>query len=92
MEHYTCHDFDRDIDLTRITFLALVRNASLSYELTFKLSTGQYQFFVYDIEYGGTISNGINYPAFSNEFQIERSTTGKCVRYRKSVLACNNLS
>ena len=66
-------DDNGDVDFTRSVLLALDRNSSLHYTLPFNLYPGQYRLFVYDIESDGTLSNGVGYPAVTDDYFIEFS-------------------
>ena len=59
-----------DVDFNRSFLLALDRNTSQNYTLPFDLYPGQYQVYVYDIEYDGTLHNGLGYPAVTEEHYI----------------------
>ena len=61
-------DDNGDVDFTRSVLLALDRNTSLHHTLPFNLYPGQYRVFVYDIESDGTLSNGVGYPAITDDY------------------------
>ena len=63
-----------DVDFSRSFLLALDRNASHNYTLPFDLHPGQYQVYIYDIEYNGTLHNGLGYPAVTEEHYIGQNT------------------
>ena len=63
-------DDNGDVDFTRSVLLALDRNTSLHHTLPFNLYPGQYRVFVYDIESDGTLSNGVGYPAVTDELML----------------------
>ena len=63
-------DDNGDVDLTRSVLLALDRNTSFHHTLPFNLYPGQYRVFVYDIESDGTLSNGVGYPAVTDELVL----------------------
>ena len=69
-------DDNGDVDFTRSVLLALDRNTSLHHTLPFNLYPGQYRVFVYDIESDGTLSNGVGYPAVTDELHIRRDGQG----------------
>ena len=54
-----------DVDLSASFHLALDRNTSHNHTLPFDLYPGQHHVYIYayDIEYGGTLNNGVEYPA-----------------------------
>ena len=60
-------DDNGDVNFTRSVLLALDRNTSLHHTLPFNLYSGQYRVFVYDIESDGTLSNGVGYPAVTDQ-------------------------
>ena len=63
-------DDNGDVDFTRSVLLELDRNTSLHHTLSFNLYPGQYRVFVYDIESDGKLSNGVGYPAVTNDYNI----------------------
>jgi hypothetical protein len=52
-----------DVDFSRSSLLALDRNTSYNHTLPFGLYPGHYKVYVYDIEHGGRLSNGVGYSA-----------------------------
>ena len=58
---------DGDVDFAKSVLLALDKDISLNYTLTFSLSPGGYRVFVYDIEQDGTLPSGVGYPAVRSE-------------------------
>ena len=56
-----------DVDFSRSFLLALDRNTSHNHTLPFDLYPGHYRVYVYDIEYDGTLQNGVGYPAVWDE-------------------------
>ena len=58
---------DGEADLAKSALVALNRNASYDYSLPLDLSVGQYRILTYDIEQDGTLSNGIGYPAVTQD-------------------------
>ena len=84
-------DDNGDVDFTRSVLLALDRNTSLHHTLPFNLYPGQYRVFVYDIESDGTLSNGVGYPAVTNELIASENSQGNILKLqyggsRQSVL------
>ena len=75
-------DDNGDVNFTRSGFLALDRNTSLHLILPFNLYPGQYRVFVYDIESDGTLSNGVGYPAGTDELIISDNGQGTTCMYR----------
>ena len=69
-------DDNGDVDFTRSVLLALDRNTSIHHTLPFNLYPGQYRVFVYDIESDGTVSNGVGYPAVTNELRTSKEYQG----------------
>ena len=69
-------DDNGDVDFTRSVLLALDRNTSLHHTLPFNLYPGQYRVFVYDIESDGTLSNGVGYPAITDQLITSGSGPG----------------
>ena len=78
-------DDNGDVDFTRSVLLALDRNTSLHHTLPFNVYPGQYRVFVYDIESDGTLSNGVGYPAVTNEFNTSKEYQGNICLYSKFV-------
>ena len=58
---------DGGVDFNRSALLALDRNTSLNHTLPFNLHPGHYRVYVYDIEQDGTLTNGVQYPAITEE-------------------------
>ena len=56
-----------DVDFSRSFLLALDRNTSHNHTLSFDLYPGHYRVYVNDIEYDGTLHNGVGYPAVTEE-------------------------
>ncbi len=56
--------------------LVLNRSVSADYSLPISLNPGQYRVLIYDIEGDGTLSQGVGYPAVTEELSIKRSTQG----------------
>ena len=52
-----------DVDFRRSFLLALDRDTSHEHTLPFDLYPGYYRVYVYDIEHGGVLRNGVGYPA-----------------------------
>ena len=65
---------DGGVDFNRSALLALDRNTSLNHTLPFNLHPGHYRVYVYDIEQDGTLSNGVQYPAVTNEFKYNNDS------------------
>ena len=65
-----------DVDFTRSNLLALDRNTSLNHTLPFDLYPGHYRVYVYDIECNRTLSNGLQYPAMTDELIITGNGQG----------------
>ena len=61
-------DDNGDVNFTRSVLLAMDRNASLNHTLSLNLYPGQYKVFFYDIESDGTLSNGVSYPAVTDNY------------------------
>ena len=74
-------DDNGDVNFTRSVLLALDRNTSLHHTLSFNLYPGQYRVFVYDIESDGTLSNGVGYPAVTNELSTSKEYQGNLFAY-----------
>ena len=68
---------DGGVDFNRSALLALDRNTSLNHTLPFKLHPGHYRVYVYDIEQDGTLSNGVQYPAVTEELNVTGNGRGK---------------
>lgn len=64
------------VDFTKSILLALDKNSSHDYTLPFNLFAGQYRLFVYDTEIDGTVSNGVGYPAVTDELRITGNSQG----------------
>ena len=65
---------DGGVDFNRSALLALDGNTSL---LPFNLHPGHYRVYVYDIEQDGTLSNGVLYPAVTEELNVTGNGRGK---------------
>ena len=74
-------DDNGDVDFNRSVLLALDRNTFLHHTLPFNLYPGQYRVFVYDIESDGTLSNGVSYPAVTNELSTSKEYQGNLFVY-----------
>ena len=61
---------DGGVDINRSALLALDRNTSLNHTLPFNLHPGHYRVYAYDIEQDGTLTNGIHYPAVTEELIV----------------------
>ena len=70
-------DDNGDVDFTRSVLLALDRNTSLHHTLPFNLYPGQYRVFVYDIESDGTLSDGVGYPAVTDELMLSNGNNSQ---------------
>ena len=57
-----------DVDFSKSFLLALDRRTSFDHLLSFEsYSGGRYRVYVYDIERNGVLSNGVGYPACTND-------------------------
>ena len=70
-----------DVDFGRSFLLALDRNTSHNHTLPFDLYPGHYRVYVYDIEHGGALHNGVGYPAVTGELVNILTNTGKSFQY-----------
>ena len=70
-----------DVDFSRSFLLALDRNTSHNHTLPFDLYPGLCQVYVYDIEYDGTLKNGVGYPAATEELFTNLENNGILTSY-----------
>ena len=66
-----------DVDFRRSFLLALDRNSSHNHTLPFDLYPGYYRVYVYDIEHGGVLRNGVGYPAVMDGLFTNGMSNGK---------------
>ena len=69
---------DGSIDFKKSIYLSLDRSSSHNYTLP-DISPGQYQMFVYDIDSGGKLHDGLGYSANRDQFTIAGNSQGEAV-------------
>lgn len=74
--NFVYNDQSGSVSSNRSVFFPLDRNASHNYTLPFNLNPGNYLVCVYDIEHDGTLSNGVRYPAASDELILTENVHG----------------
>ena len=62
-----------DVDFSRSFLLALDRNTSHNHTLPFDLYPGHCRVYVYDIEHDAKLSDGVGYPAVTEELPANLS-------------------